>query len=59
MQFVAFITEENMKRSAVLSLLGQVLKTRRTHLMTNDARTSESLPCLTGAIEKPTHFRKI
>jgi hypothetical protein len=48
-----------MKRSAVLSLLGQVLKTRRTYLMMNDARTSELLPCLTGAIKEPTHFRKV
>jgi len=46
-----------MKRSTVLNLLGQVLKTRRTYLIMNDALTSESLFCLTRAIEQPTHFR--
>jgi len=25
----------------------------------NDARTMESLPCLTGATEEPTHFRNV
>jgi hypothetical protein len=48
-----------MKWSAALSLLGQVLKARRTYLMMNDARTSVSLPCLTGAVEEPTHFRSV
>jgi hypothetical protein len=48
-----------MKRSTVLNLLGQMLKTLGTKLMMNEARTSESLSCLTGAIEGPKRIRKV